>query len=173
VFLLNVIHSSHNILISINKLCISSPLWKELDWICFIYAFALGFLLMLMHLCFLFYPLDWWKSCFARIRGGPVDHCNLCCWRGHDQHLHKYKAHVPHSAKCLEGPSLSPCRSNIWLYYLPSKLWCSMYTDFWFMGWATSASCVGAMVKTIHQTGSFSLFFLFLSISLWHGGWRL
>jgi hypothetical protein len=115
------------------------------------------------YTCLLLYPLDWWKSCFARICGGPMDNCNLCCWRGDDQHIHKYKEHVPYSAKCLEGPSLTPCTSNIWLYCLPSKLWGSMYTDIWFMGWTTSASCVGSVVKTIYQTGncSFSCSHLF------------
>jgi hypothetical protein len=108
---------------------------------------------------FLIYPLDWWKSCFARICGSPMDNCNLCCWREDDQHIHKYKEHVPYSSECLEGPSFTPHTSDSWLYHLPSKLWGSVYTDIWFMGWATSTSCVGAVVKTIHQTGNCFLIF--------------
>ena len=121
-----------------------------------------------LYSCLLLYPLDWWKSCFARICGGPVDNCNLCCRRGDDQHIHKYKEHVPYCSKCFEGPSLTPCTSNIWLYHLPSKLWGSMYTDIWFMGWATSTSCVGAVVKTIYQTGNCSLLFMLLCVPTSH-----
>jgi len=121
-----------------------------------------------LYSCLLLYPLDWWKSCFARICGGPVDNCNLCCRRGDDQHIHKYKEHVPYCSKCFEGPSLTPCTSNIWLYHLPSKHWGSMYTDIWFMGWATSTSCVGAVVKTIYQTGNCSLLFMLSCVPTSH-----
>lgn len=97
--------------------------------------------------------VDWGECGLAGFCGRPMDNCHLRGGRWNNQHIQNYKTNVLYRTTCLKGSSLSPNKSNSWLYYFPSKLGSSVYTNFRFMGWTTPTSFVGGLVEAIYQTG--------------------